>query len=356
MSRLLLAGAAPLGVVSLRSTHAWVRYNRAVRFAAAALPLLLGIVGCDNGKMHLHPPDGHRVDTPPPPAWWQPAPGATRNWDIQVGAAVDLATPRAMYVLDLWALVPEETTLDYGDGDPVTVPAGALAGKLAELKARTPAPIVICRVGTGAIRLDDPDARKFPGYDGARPDRPEPMEPGSVIGWSTTADDPDERFLDTRASSRAAWTSLVWKRLDLAKQIGCDGVEGHRNEMAKHEPGFELTAQEQISWFSEVATQLHDRELSAGMQTRDIPEVVDSLSSEFDWMITYRCAEFDQCDQMRPFLNLGKAVFAVDYDTDADGEAQNTDLLCQRQQEAMIDEGLIKDAALSSAVRDACVE
>ena len=92
-------------------------------------------------------------------------PGVARNWDVQSTAPFDLTAPRAMYDLDLWALVPATTMLDYGDGDPVTVPAGVLAGKIAELHARTPRTVVICHVDTGAIRLSDPDARKFPGYE-----------------------------------------------------------------------------------------------------------------------------------------------------------------------------------------------
>jgi len=305
--------------------------------------------------MHLHPPDAPRVDARPPAPWWQPAPGETGSWDIQITEPFDLEAPRAMYVLDLWSLVPEETTLDYGDDEPVTVPAGALAGKLAELKARTPAPIVICRVSTGALRLTDPDASKFPGFEADPPDRPDAMRTGSVIGWSTAEDDPSERFLDTREASRAAWAPLMWKRLDLARQIGCDGVEGHRNEMAGSDPGFVLSYDDQVSWFAEVASQLHARELSAGMQIVGSAQLIDALAADHDWLVTYRCAEFNQCDQSRPFLNLGKAVFAIDHDTDENGEPlENTSILCQRQQQAMIDEGLIKDAALTSAVHESC--
>ena len=58
----------------------------------------------------------------------------------------ELSAPRAMYDLDLWAVVPAETTISYRDGTSVTVPAGPLAGAIGDLKRRDPKPIVVCQV------------------------------------------------------------------------------------------------------------------------------------------------------------------------------------------------------------------
>src|SRR5262245_50972397 len=93
------------------------------------------------------------VDMTPAPPWWQRKVCEAKDWDIQLAAPIDVSAPRAMYDLDLWALVPAQTSIDYGDSDPVTVPAGALAGTLAQLHARTPRPIVICHVETGLLEL-----------------------------------------------------------------------------------------------------------------------------------------------------------------------------------------------------------
>ena len=108
----------------------------------------------------------------------------------------------------------------------MTVPAGPLAGTIATLKARTPAPVIICHVRTGAVHLtQDPDARRFPGFEASPPNRPDAPAANSVIGWSTPAGEA-ERFLDIRDSSRAQFENLIWKRLDLAKQI----VTGLKNQ------------------------------------------------------------------------------------------------------------------------------
>jgi hypothetical protein len=331
----------------MRSSPTWL--------IVVGLGLGLGLGGgCDNGKMDLHPEAG--PDATPPQPWWRPAPGEATNWDLQVRAPFDLSAERAMYDLDLWALVPAVTTLDYGDGQPVTVPAGALAGAIAELKARANPPVIVCHVATGAIRLTDPDAIKFPGYAAAPPDRPTAPVSGSAIGWSTQDPlEPEERFLDIRAASRTAWESLIWKRLELAQMIGCDGVEADRNDIAMSDPGWAIEPADQTSWYAEVARQAHLRQLSVGMKNgTTLPNQVDALADDFDWMMVERCGEFDDCGVTRPFINLQRAVFAVDYQTTVDGDPQTTSSVCARQRTAQIADGLVKDVAQSSAYRFPC--
>jgi hypothetical protein len=324
-----------------------------MRGASIALAVLGLGAGCDNGKMHLHPEAGTRPDSPTV-KWWRPMPGTATNWDVQLAAPFDVSADRTMYDLDLWAVTPA-TTIDYGDGDPVTVPAGPLAGEIAMLKARSPAPVIICHVLTGAVRLTDPDARKFPGFEASPPNRPDAPAANSVIGWSTPAGD-DERFLDIREGSRAQFASLIWKRLDLAKQIGCDGVEADRNDMIMLDPGWTISVTEQPSWFVEVAMQAHQRELSVGLKNGNtLPGQVDELASAFDWMMIERCGEFEDCDSARPMLNLQRAVFAIDYQNDIDGNPRTDAVSCARQIAAMINDGLVKDDALSSAYRHPCV-
>lgn len=291
------------------------------------------------------PPDG-------PPGWWTPAPGDSRNWDIQLAAPFDLSAPRTMITISLWDAVPTATTLDYGDGAPVTVPVGALADAIATAHARTPRTIVICHVDTGAWEAGRPDAGKFPGASGALPDRPTTPETGSVIGWSASR--ADERYLDTRAASRAQFAPLIWKRLDLAAQIGCDGVMPDRNDAAPSNPGFAIEVSDEESWYREVAMQAHARGLSVGMKNGNtIPGLVDTLASVFDWIVIERCGEYQDCDSGRPFVNAHKAALAIDYVPDADGGVDPA-IACPRQMLGQIQDGIVKDAALTSATRTQC--
>ena len=319
-----------------------------MRYASALLALWEAL-GC-GGKDPAHVDAA--IDAAVVP-WWHPAPGEAKNWDIQLHAPFDVTSARTMYELELWDLVPVQTMLDYGDGDPVTVPAGGLAGKLAELHGRTPSTIVICHVDTGAIELDRPDARKFAGYQANPPDDPTPPNAGSVIGWSASR--PAERFLDISDAHRALFAALIWKRLDLAVQIGCDGVAADRNDMITSHSGFAITPFEQGSWFREVASQAHGRLLSVGLlDANEISGQVDDLAADLDWGTPHRCGEYNDCDTERAFINLNKAVLAIDYATDIDGMAQSSTTTCPRQQQALVVDGIIKDAAETSMIRTQC--
>lgn len=321
------------------------RTPRAIARARASLIAALLAAGCSGGTGGSGTQVDAGIDGPVGPAWWQPKVGEAKNWDIQLSAAsgaVDVTAPRLMYDLDLWALVPAQTTIDYGDGAPVTVPAGALATTIAQLHARTPRTIVICHVETGVLEMARPDARKFPAAAVGMP----------VPGMTGT------RFLDISDAGRAKWSAIMFKRLDLAKQIGCDGIEPSHNDVAAYGSGsgFTISATESFSWYTEIATQGHMRMLSTGMKDGDVVPAgqVDVEADKFDWLMTERCGEFMYCDAARPFITLGKAVFAIDYNMNSDGNPQGSTIVCMMQGIAMIADGLYKDVALSKAVRTQC--
>lgn len=339
-----------------------------------ALALAIALIGCGGkGGGGGNPGIDASIDGPPPPSWWQPKVGEAKNWDIQLSTAadsIDVSAPRVMYDLDLWALVPAQTTIDYGDGAPVTVPAGRLAGTIEQLHARTPRTVVICHVDTGLLDLTLPDAKKFPGYmaDATKiPDNPIAPAPGTVtgppatdsaIGWSLGV--ATQRLLDIRQAYRSSWTRIMFKRFDLATRIGCDGVEPSHNDVAVYQSGFQAGAADSFSWYAEVADEGHMRELSIGMKNGDtVPSQPDMEASKFDWMMVERCGEFESCDLVRPFIDLGKAVFAIDYNATSPDEngmtmAQGSTVVCANQGLAMIADGIFKDVALSKAVRTQC--
>jgi hypothetical protein len=281
------------------------------------------------------------------PRWWTPGPGAAADWDWQIDEPYDLTAPRAMYDLDLFELAPAGSRLTYADGSSVEVPEGALAGEVERLHGRTPRPVVICYLDTGAYEDYRPDAARFPGHDAEVPNRPAPPAPGSVVGWDTGWE--GERWLDIREGSRERFADVIWARLDLARAIGCDGVEPDQNNPLDNDPGFPITLEDQISWYREVAEQAHDRGLSVGMKNgHDQPGAVESLVDSFDWALPEECAELDECDLLKPFIDRGKAVFAVDYQGSVDPEQA-----CIVHREANFD-GLIKDEPPTGAFRLAC--
>lgn len=295
---------------------------------AAAAPF--GAVACDDDGDPLQPPDSRPADDMELP-WWTPVPGEAKAWDIQLAAPFDTTPAHAMYVLDLWD-VTDARTLTYTDGD-VSVPAGQLADEFAALKARTPRPILVCLVDTGAIRLTDPDAMKFPGFEASPPDNPDAPAAGSVIGWSTSD---GRRYLDHRAASVAMWAPLIEKRIQLAKDLGCDAISAHHSD--PQTSGFTVEGNDVVARLQQVAMQVHARELSAGMHATTALGLTlsEGVASTFDWILVERCAEFDECDKTQPFTNLQKAAFALDYNG-----AIGFDLACQRQ--VNMQDGIHKD-------------
>jgi hypothetical protein len=283
--------------------------------------------------------------------WWQPRPGQYFDWDWQLGEPYDIAAARSVYALDLFDVVPEGSFLQY-EKDTIEVPAGPLAGAIEMLHARTPRPIVICRVATGAWEAERPDAFLFPGAAESPPDRPEPPAKGSVIGWSTGRG--SERWLDIRPASRAAFAPLIGARLDFARRIGCDAIEADRNDPVGRDPGFPIEAEDQLSWFEEVAAEAHARLLSVGMKNgHDLDGASARLAAAFDWALPERCAELEVCDRLQPFLDARKAVFAVDYQK-RDKGGIDPDLACQRQIDAGIVDGLVKDDPPTGRFRRQC--
>lgn len=290
------------------------------------------------------------------PPWFYPAPGEVKNWDIQLAAPYDFATARAMMVVDLWAVVPSATTITYDDASTVSVPAGVQPAAIATLKAANTT--VICQVGTGAMKLTDPDAMKFPGYEANPPNRPTPVPTNSSIGWSTTLTDANERFVDFRIAGAAA---VLKKRIAFAKQIGCDGILAYRNDAASFiapDPvthGFsEITSMEETDWIVAVAKAGHDLMISVGGRGGHGAPNVGEINNDYDWLMAERCAEVGDCDLARPFTSVYRAVFGLDYDLQDDGTTPNSLTgVCQEWANNMVD-GVMKTANLDGGFRMVC--
>lgn len=277
---------------------------------------------------------------------WRPAPGEAADWDWQITEPYDLSVVRSMRDLDLFDLAVAGSELRYPDGHAVPVPAGPLAGQVDALHAV--GTVVVCYLDTGAYEHYRPDAAEFPGWHeriGDIPDRPDPPEAGSVIGWNSGWN--GERWLDLRATD--ALLPLIRARLDLAVRLGCDGVEPDQNNPLDNFPGFDLGLEDQLAWYEIVAAEAHARGLSVGMKNgHDQPGAVERLVEVFDWALPEECVEYDECRRLDPFVAAGKAVFAVDYLGSVDPDAA-----CAVHVEHGFD-GLVKDEPPSGARRVGC--
>jgi hypothetical protein len=208
-------------------------------------------------------------------AIWKPSPGTTWQW--QITGIVDESVEAAMYDVDLFDARPGHEN-------------GGVIGRL-----QAKGIVVVCYLDTGAWESYRPDAARFP---------------RSVIGNSTGWE--GERWLDLRRKSWPKFAPIIWKRLDLAKRLGCDGVEPDQNNPIGNRPGFPITAADQKAWYLEVARQAHRRGLSVGMKNGLVSIDRDTVAA-FDWALNEQCFQYEECARMKPFTKAGKAVFHVEY-------------------------------------------
>ena len=201
--------------------------------------------------------------------FWQPPPGTTWQWQLS-GEPIDQSFDVDMYDIDLFE----------SDAQLVSV--------LGENGRR-----VVCYLSAGSWEEFRPDARQFP---------------DSVIGkdyegW------PGERWLDIRQIELLA--PIMRSRLDQCAAKGFDGIEPDNIDAYQQDTGFPLTHQDQLKYNIWLAQEAHARGLSIGL--KNDPEQVADLLAHFDWALTEDCFDQGWCDELLPFINAGKAVFASEY-------------------------------------------
>jgi hypothetical protein len=253
---------------------------------------------------------------------WRPTPGT--SWQWQITGKVDESFDVDMYDVDLFDAVPSARSYRVPGFGEVQVPRGDNAGVIDRLHAR--GRVVICYVDTGAFESYRPDADLFP---------------RKVLGKGSYASTGDpwegEHWLDIRASSWPDFLPLMAARFDLAKAIGCDGVEPDQNNPIGNDPGFPITRADQKAYYLEIARLAHERGLSVGQKNGIETTDADTIEA-FDWNLNEECNQYRECGEVEGFVRAGKAVFQVEYveggmseaDFCADDNARDFDGLLKR--------------------------
>jgi hypothetical protein len=201
---------------------------------------------------------------------WVLAPGTT--WQVQFTGTLDTSLDVKMYDVDLFD-TPTET----------------IDTLLAQGR------VVICYLSAGTYEKWRPDAPLYP---------PEALG-RRVDGWA------GERWVDIR---NATVRDILRARLDLAVQKHCSGVDPDNVDGYSNRTGFPLKWDDQLSFNRWIAGEAHSRGLSVGLKN-DV-EQVGQLAGDFDWAFDEECVVYNECDQLMPFIQAGKAVFHVEYGGD----------------------------------------
>ncbi|NKQ35865.1 MAG: endo alpha-1,4 polygalactosaminidase [Chloroflexi bacterium] len=215
------------------------------------------------------------IPSSPPPAaeWWQPSPGLTWQW--QLSGQFD-----------------DDIQVDVYDID-------ANVHKSAVDHFHQQGSKVICYISAGSYEKWRADADQFP----------DELLGNDYEGWA------GEKWLDIRRIDLLA--PIMQARLDECAEKGFDAIEPDNIEIYTNETGFPLTYEDQLRYAVWLANEAHARGLAIAL--KNAPDQVEDLVDLYDFAITEDCFYYGWCEEMRPFIQAGKVVFAAEY-TDLDGD------------------------------------
>jgi len=121
-------------------------------------------------------------------------------------------------------------------------------------------------------------------------------------GWA------GERWLDISNENLAP---IMRKRLDLAVEKGCDGVDPDNMDSYTNNTGFNLSADNQLAYNKFIANEARKRGLSVGLKN-DLSQIVE-LEPYFDFSINEQCNIYNECDKLTPFIEANKPIFNIEY-------------------------------------------
>ncbi len=217
----------------------------------------------------------------PSKAWWRPTVGLTWQWQIGDND-IDTSIEADVYDVDLYV---DQSIID-------------------ELHAKGHK--VICYISVGSWENWRPDKDEFP---------PEVLGK-DYEGW------PGEKWLDIRQIDKLA--PIMLARLDLCQKKRFDALEPDNMDIYTNDTGFPLTYDDQLKYALWLADEAHERGLAIGV--KNAPDQVKDLVEHFDFAITEDAFYYHWAEDMLPFIETGKPVFAAEY-TDLGG---NFESYCQK--------------------------
>ncbi len=208
------------------------------------------------------------IAAPAGAAPWKPAPGTSFEWILQ---NYDGRIPAAK-VLDTDLF---ETT----------------KAQVAALKAAGRKPV--CYISVGSWENWRPDKSTYPDAILGKP----------LDGW------PGERYVDIRNITLLG--PILLKRMDLCLAKGFIAMEPDNLDAYENDSGFAITRADTVRFLKWLAAMAHGKGLSIGL--KNVPELTAAVIDKYDWALTEDCFKQRWCADSKPFIDAGKAVFAVEY-------------------------------------------
>ncbi|KAF2677034.1 glycoside hydrolase family 114 protein [Lentithecium fluviatile CBS 122367] len=268
--KLLLGGVAGLVILGLA--------------LGLGLGLTIGRQDDDNDNGDDSPvTTGSPLPTPTGSLPWRPSP--TDTWQIVLQNNIILdstatsVTPNAsVYDIDLFD-TPKETI-----------------DKLHALGKK-----VICYFSGGSYEEGRPDSEDFKEEDKGK----------ELDGW------PGERWL--RLDSENV-RGIMKKRVELAKDKGCDGVDPDNVDGYQNDNGLSLTANSSIAFMQYLSNLTSPLSLTLGL--KNAGDIIPDVLPVVHFSVNEQCVEMKECSTFHAFIDAGKPVFHIEYPENA-GEGEN---------------------------------
>ncbi len=192
------------------------------------------------------------------------------TWNWQLKDELNMSYEADVYVVDLFAQLDEKSV----------EPLHALGRQ------------VICYFSAGTYEPWRPDAELFAAFETGNPH----------IGY------PNELWLNIR---NPAITKLMANRMDIAVELGCDGVELDNVDAFVNDTGFSITQQDSLVYTRILANEAHKRGLAVALKNN--VELVNDVVDYFDLLINEECFQYNECEGYLPIIDAGKPVFNAEY-------------------------------------------
>ena len=235
------------------------------------------------------PTDAPTSPPPPPKEIWYPPLGSTFSWQLGGNDEINTTFDVDIYDLDLFETEASLISSLHSQGKKV-----------------------ICYISVGSWEDWRPDASDFPSE----------IIGNDYEGW------PGEKWLDIRQVELLA--PIMRARFDLCAGKGFDGVEPDNIDLHWADTGFQISFEDQLAYNIWLSEEAHKRGLSIGLKNDN--DQVDDLLTYFDWALTEDCFEEEWCEEMLPFIQAEKPVFAAEY-TNKIGYEEFKDQVCSQAQE-----------------------
>ncbi len=217
-------------------------------------------------------------------SWYKP--NSKTKWQWQLTGEINSSYDVELYDIDLFDTSKETIELLHSDGRKV-----------------------ICYFSAGSYENWRKDKDSFTSADYKKP----------LDGWD------GENWLDIRSKNVK---NIMKKRLDLAVEKKCDGVEPDNVDGYSNDTGLNLTYEDQIKYNSFLSTEAHKRDLSIALKN-DLNQVND-LVELFDFSVNEQCHQYNECDMLKPFTDANKPIFNAEYNSKY--KYDERDELCDKSQ------------------------